>query len=106
MCRESWTAIRVEKFLGNLSKHQPSRLYCGTCMPGAGAPGLSMFGSDKERTLERNHGLPGTSYDCYLGMEVGTDAQPRQPPKSPKGGRDPLGESSEATRKEEMRDAK
>lgn len=94
MCRESWTAHGEEKFLGNLSnKHQPSSLYRGTWMPGAGPPVLRVFGSNKERTLERNHSLPGTSYNCYLGVVVGTDAHPKRPPKSPKGGQDPSGDA-------------
>lgn len=52
-------------------------------MPGADPPVLGVFGSDKERTLERNHSTTRKSYDCYLVVDVGVDAQPKQPPNHP-----------------------
>lgn len=53
--------------------------------------------------LERKH--YGNESQLLPQLEVGTDAQPRQSPKSPQGRRDPV-ERHEATRREEMKDAK
>lgn len=58
LCVESWTAYQGRKFLGNLSKHQPTSLYHGTCTAGAGPSVLTRCGFKKETTLERNHSLP------------------------------------------------
>lgn len=88
--------IREEKFLGNLSRYGPSSLYHGARTPGAGPPVLGVFGSGKERTLERNHSLPGKSYDCTWVWVWGRMPNPNNNPQSPRGGRDPWGKGREA----------
>lgn len=75
--------IREEKFLGNLSKYGPSSLYHGARTPGAGPPVLGVFGSGKERTLERNHSLPGKSYDCTWVWVWGRMPNPNNTPNHP-----------------------
>lgn len=93
MCRESWAAIREEKFLGNLSKHQPGPLYHGTCMAGAGPPVLRMFCSDKkkkEHLREITHYQEQVTTAPWV-VEVGTDAQPKQPPQITEGRQRPSG---------------
>lgn len=101
MWRQSWTAYQGRKFLRNLSKHQPTSLYHGTWTAGAGPSVLTRCGFKKETTLERNHKQVTSAPWVW---RWGQMPNPNYPPSHPREA-ETLGGGSEATRKEEVRDA-
>lgn len=96
--------IREEKFLGNLSStnpppstmelvHQELALLCSEC--------LALIKKEYLREITHYQGKVTTA----LGCGCGDGGQTQQPPIT-QGRQRPLGEGREATRKEEVRDAK
>lgn len=87
--------IREERLLGNLNKHQPSPSTTEhVCKE------LDLLRSERLALIKKEHLREITHYQeqvttAIWGWRWGRMPNPNDPPKSPKGGRDPLGEAVE-----------